>query len=262
VGSEKRERQKTARIAKIEAAEREARRARTRRRAIQLAVAAVVILGGLLLYSLLFADDDDETAANGDTTTTTAPCPPETAPVSTSVPYPNPELATEVLERDAPCPEPPPEDTAPDAVETETLIEGEGEEAAEGDTVVVHYIGRVADGTVFDQSWSQSRVLDVTLGTGGVIPGWEEGLVGARVGERRRLVIGSEKAYGAQGSPPAIPPDAPLAFEVDVVAVIPAGAAPPAPAPGAPAAGAPAPQAPAPGAPAPPAPAPPTPAPQ
>lgn len=220
VGSEKRERQKLARLEKIEAEESAARRARNKRVAIRTAVAAVVILGGLGIYSLIAGDDSEETAADdGESTTTLAPneCPPNVASVSTSVPYANPDLAEEVFDRDPPCPEPPPEDTPPDAVQTETLTEGEGEGAVNGQTVAVQYIGRLADGTVFDESWSRGMPLEVTLGQGQVIPGWEEGLVGAKVGERRRMVIGSAKAYGEAGSPPTIPANAPLAFEVDVV---------------------------------------------
>jgi FKBP-type peptidyl-prolyl cis-trans isomerase len=237
VGSEKRERQKLARIEKIEAEESAARGARRKRLAIRTTVAAVVLLGGLGIYSLIAGDDGGETAADdGESSNTTlAPneCPPNVASVSTSVPYANEELATGVLDRDPPCPDPPAADTPPDAVQTETLTEGEGEGAATGQTVVVQYIGRLTDGTVFDESWSRGSPLEVTLGQGQVIPGWEEGLVGAKAGERRRLVIGSAKAYGEQGSPPTIPANAPLAFEVDVVEIK-AAAPPPEMAPAAP----------------------------
>jgi FKBP-type peptidyl-prolyl cis-trans isomerase len=92
-----------------------------------------------------------------------------------------------------------------------------------GDQVTVHYIGKVPDGTVFDQSWERGQPFPVTLGQGMVISGWDEGLVGARIGERRRLVLGSEMAYGAEGNG-SIPPDTPLAFEVDVIDIQPAAA--------------------------------------
>ena len=108
-------------------------------------------------------------------------------------------------------------DTFPSAT---TLIEGEGEGAAVGDVLTVHYVGVLADGTEFDQSWSRGQPFVVeNLGQAAVIPGWNEGLVGAKIGERRRLEIGSDKAYGAAGSPPQIPANAPLAFEIDVVDV-------------------------------------------
>jgi FKBP-type peptidyl-prolyl cis-trans isomerase len=85
-----------------------------------------------------------------------------------------------------------------------------------GDTIVVHYVGTLADGTVFDESWSRGEPFQVTLGEGTVIAGWEEGLLGAEVGERRRLVLGADNAYGDQANG-EIPANAPLAFEVDVV---------------------------------------------
>ncbi|HEV7759796.1 MAG TPA: FKBP-type peptidyl-prolyl cis-trans isomerase [Acidimicrobiales bacterium] len=163
-------------------------------------------------------DDDNDSAASDDASSTTLD---ETSlPPTTTTTFSDPELAAEVMGRDAPDPEPPPADTAKDALEKTTLIEGEGDAAAVGDTVVVHYIGKTSDGEVFDSSWERGEPYPVTLGpTAGVIDGWNEGLVGVKIGERRRLVIGSDKAYGAEGRDP-IPPDAPLAFEIDVVDIV------------------------------------------
>ena len=111
---------------------------------------------------------------------------------------------------------------AKDALEVETLIPGQGEAAVKsGDTVVVHYVGVLPEGAAFDDSWSKQMPLTTAIGTGQVIPGWDEGMVGAKIGERRRLVIGSEKAYGETGNQ-TIPPDTPLAFEIDVVDITPA----------------------------------------
>jgi peptidylprolyl isomerase len=117
----------------------------------------------------------------------------------------------------APDPAPPPADTPADALESTVMVDGAGEPAGDGDTVRVHYVGKLPDGTVFDSSWDREP-FPVTLGAGQVIAGWEEGLVGAQVGERRRLVIGSDLAYGPEGSGP-IPPGTPLAFEIDVVEI-------------------------------------------
>jgi FKBP-type peptidyl-prolyl cis-trans isomerase len=216
VGTDKRERQKSARQLKIEAEQRAAVRTRRKRTAVRLAVTAVVVVAGLLAYSILLADDDDddETAAADETSTTVAD-----DATTTSAPEilcDNPDVAAAVG-RDAPETEAPPEDTAADAVEVTTLVEGQGEPAAEGDSVVVHYVGRDAGGTIIDCSWQESRAGEPftvePLGQAGVIDGWNEGLVGVRAGERRRMVIGADKAYG----------DGPLAFEVDVVEIIPAG---------------------------------------
>lgn len=150
--------------------------------------------------------------------------PATTAAPSLSTEYSDPEVAAEVLDRAPPDPEPPPADTPPDAVEVMTLIGGQGRGAAVGDSVVVHYVGVTADGQVVDSSWERGQPFAMPLGDGLVIAGWEEGLVGARIGERRHLVIGSDKAYGAAGSGDgSIPPDAPLAFDVDIIDVEPAG---------------------------------------
>jgi peptidylprolyl isomerase len=211
VGSEKRERQKLSRQAKIEAEEIAARRARTKRTGIRVAVAAIVVIGAMFAYSAISGGDDDDSAADDAATTTTA------VPEASTTTFSDPELAEEVMGREAPDPEPPPADTPKDALEETTVIEGEGDAAAVGDTVVVHYIGKTSDGAVFDSSWDRGEPYPVTLGpTAGVIDGWNEGLVGVKIGERRRLVIGSDMAYGSTGKDP-IPPDAPLAFEIDVV---------------------------------------------
>jgi peptidylprolyl isomerase len=219
VGSEKRERQKQARFVKIESAERAAKRDRTKRLAIRAAVALVVILGGLGVYSILTGDDGDETAADDEQTEEAASAPECTTP---SEPL---DLAADVLTREPPDPAPPPAETPADALECETSFPGEGDGVAAGDTVRAMYIGKIPDGTVFDNSWAPDRgePIDLVIGQGQVIPGWDQGLLGAKVGERRHLVLGSEMAYGAQGSPDGtIPPDSPLSFDVDIVEIIPA----------------------------------------
>jgi FKBP-type peptidyl-prolyl cis-trans isomerase len=191
------------------------RRAKTRRTVVRVVVAAVVILGALFAYSALTGDDggDSTDTAADETTTSVADS------TTTTVAYSNPELAEEVLGREAPDPEPPPEDTPRDAIESETLIDGSGDTAvAAGDTVTVHYIGKVPDGSVFDSSWERGEPATFPIGQGEVIPGWDEGLIGAKIGERRRLVIGSDNAYGEQGRPDGgIPANSPLAFEIDIV---------------------------------------------
>lgn len=216
MGTDKRERQKAGRFARAEAELTAARRAKRNRSIIRFVISAVVVLVLLFGWSVLFSDDDsgsDDEAATSDTTAAD-----DTTPTTAAPDYSNPELAEEVLARGAPEVEPPPEDTAADALETETLIEGEGDEAAAGDTVVVHYIGAIPDGTVFDQSWERGEPFPVQLGTGSVIVGWDEGLIGVKPGEQRRLVIGAENAYGDQANG-QIPANSPLAFVVDVIDV-------------------------------------------
>jgi FKBP-type peptidyl-prolyl cis-trans isomerase/Domain of unknown function (DUF4190) len=158
------------------------------------------------------ASFDDEFTGDG--------VPPQ-LPETTTPDYANPGIAEEVLGREPPTPEPPPADTAADALEVTTITEGEGEGAQAGDMVTVHYAGVLSDGTRFDDSWSRGEPFPVTLGQGMVIAGWDEGLIGVKNGERRHLVIGSDNAYGAEGSPPTIPVNAPLAFDVDVIDIQP-----------------------------------------
>jgi hypothetical protein len=188
------------------------------------------LLAPLLALGLLAAcgDDDDSVTADDDTTTTTAApddadAPPEGLDPGFEPTEEQVAIANEVLERDAPEVEGTDDDVAPDALEVTTVIDGEGPGAEVGDLVVAHYAGVLADGTPFDDSWSRQQPFELQLGAGMVITGWDEGLVGAQAGERRRLVIGYENAYGAQGRPPTIPPEATLVFEIDIVAIIPAG---------------------------------------
>ena len=219
VATDKRERQRSAKLEKTVAQQTAAKRAKTRSTGLRVVVAAVLVLAVLFGVSQFMGDDnDDDTAATDETESTTDSTPIDPAEAD----FTNPELAEEVLAREAPTPEPPPADTAADALETSTLIEGEGDGVAAGDTISAHYVGVLADGTAFDESWSRGETITVTVGQGQVIPGWDEGLIGAKIGERRHLVIGSDNAYGPQGSPPAIPANAPLAFDVDIVDIQPA----------------------------------------
>jgi FKBP-type peptidyl-prolyl cis-trans isomerase FkpA len=95
---------------------------------------------------------------------------------------------------------------------------GSGAQATNGSTVSIHYTGYLTDGTQFDSSIGGAP-LTFPLGTGSVIPGWDEGLLGMKVGEKRRLIIPPQLAYGAEGYPGAIPPNATLVFDVELVDV-------------------------------------------
>ncbi len=94
---------------------------------------------------------------------------------------------------------------------------GGGEAAAPGDMVTVNYTGKLQNGTVFDSSVGRAP-FQFTLGTGQVIPGWDQGLQGMKVGGKRLLIIPPALGYGAQGMGP-IPPNATLIFEVDLIKV-------------------------------------------
>lgn len=96
---------------------------------------------------------------------------------------------------------------------------GSGDEAQKGKTVSVHYTGWLADGTKFDSSLDRGQPLSFVLGAGQMIPGFDEGVAGMRVGGERRLIIPPNLAYGAQGRPPQIPANAELTFDIQLVSV-------------------------------------------
>lgn len=103
-------------------------------------------------------------------------------------------------------------------VQIKDTVVGEGAEAASGDKVTVHYVGTLTDGKVFDSSIDRNTPFIFTLGAGQVIRGWDEGLVGMRVGGKRTLTISPDYAYGQEGVGP-IPPNSVIIFEVDLLNV-------------------------------------------
>jgi peptidylprolyl isomerase len=107
---------------------------------------------------------------------------------------------------------------APTALKAETLIAGSGAEIKSGQQATVNYVGVLfKTGKEFDASWGKGKQpFQFALGSGQVIPGWDQGVVGMKVGERRRLTIPADLAYGAQGSPPKIGPNEPLIFDIDL----------------------------------------------
>ena len=113
-----------------------------------------------------------------------------------------------------------PQDSIPSGLIKEDLVVGKGEIAALGNDVLVHYVGRMADGTQFDSSINRRDPLDFSLGAGDVIRGWDEGIQGMKVGGKRRLTIPPELAYGEQGCGNVIPARATLVFEVELLEVL------------------------------------------
>jgi len=99
------------------------------------------------------------------------------------------------------------------------LEPGSGEEAQDGDAVTVHYKGTLEDGSKFDSSIDRGKPFVFTLGAGQVIKGWDTGVKGMKVGEKRKLIIPSSLAYGEQGIPGAIPANATLIFEVELLGI-------------------------------------------
>ncbi len=102
----------------------------------------------------------------------------------------------------------------------ETLREGSGDRVTKkGDMISVHYTGTLTDGTKFDSSIDRGEPFSFTVGAGEVIRGWDEGLLGMKVGEKRRLTIPSEMGYGSRGAGALIPPDATLVFETELMGI-------------------------------------------
>jgi peptidylprolyl isomerase len=118
-----------------------------------------------------------------------------------------------------------PEVTAPEGapqqqLEETDLIEGTGEEAEAGDEVTVQYVGiGYESDEEFDSSWSHNAPFSFTLGRGEVIPAWDQGIAGMKVGGQRELIVPPDLAYGAAGAPPAVEPNEALVFVVDLLGV-------------------------------------------
>jgi peptidylprolyl isomerase len=170
-------------------------------------IAVVAVLG-----TAACGDDDSgggggsTTAVEPDTGTATSPTPAEAAKAlkDTSI---KPVI-------------PKPTGAPPRKLVKEDIVNGKGPGAKKGDTVIVNYVGEnFSNGREFDASWDRGQPFGVQLGAGGVIAGWEKGLIGIRAGGRRMLTIPPELGYGPQGQPPDIPPNETLIFVIDAIAI-------------------------------------------
>ncbi len=115
---------------------------------------------------------------------------------------------------------PQPTGTPPRKLVVEDIVKGKGPPAKRGSVVVVNYVGEnFSNGEEFDASWDRGQTFTLKLGRSKVIEGWTRGLLGIRKGGRRMLTIPPELGYGAQGYPPAIPPNETLVFVIDAESV-------------------------------------------
>lgn len=107
----------------------------------------------------------------------------------------------------------------PSGLTIEDLVVGNGDTAAAGQRVSVHYTGWTTDGRKFDSSKDRGQAFIFSLGRGEVIRGWDEGVAGMKVGGKRKLTIPPELGYGSRGAGSVIPPNATLLFEVELLGV-------------------------------------------
>ena len=110
-------------------------------------------------------------------------------------------------------------DETPSGLRYKVLQNGDGKQATKGATVSVHYKGQLLDGTVFDSSYKRKQPIDFAIGVGQVIAGWDEGIQLLKVGDKARLVIPSNLAYGSAGAGGVIPSNATLIFDVELMDV-------------------------------------------
>ena len=109
--------------------------------------------------------------------------------------------------------------TRPDGLSWQTLVVGDGDVAALNDKVEVHYEGRLSDGGVFDSTYERGHVFAFWVGQGMVIKGWDEGILGMKEGETRRLIVPPSLGYGSSPPTRKIPPGETLTFDIQLVDV-------------------------------------------
>jgi peptidyl-prolyl cis-trans isomerase A (cyclophilin A) len=111
-------------------------------------------------------------------------------------------------------------ESTPSGLRLKIVEKGDGNKASKGDRVSVHYKGALMDGTVFDSSFERNQPIEFLLGEGQVIPGWDEGIQLLRVGDKARMIIPPDLAYGSRGAGGVIPPNAALIFDVSLEGIL------------------------------------------
>ena len=189
-------------------------------RPLILAIGVILLATTFTAAILGYRDHHNDASTSAQATATTAA--PSTAPATTAAPQAaaptvckQPSGIPVVTGKPTDIPVPPKPVTA---LQIRDLKPGSGKAAADGDKLTVQYVGiSCASGKQVDASWDRHQTLPLTLGQGDVIPGWDQGIKGMKVGGRRLLWIPASLAYGAQGQPPDIAPGDTLTFVIDLV---------------------------------------------
>jgi len=217
MGTDKRQRQKEGRQARIAAAEAAQHRANRRRRYLTFVISAIVVLGGFALITWLTGHNKSKTVSTTSGSSTTV----STAPTTTLASAKGKKCVT--MKGTPPKGAPTvPVQTGPPPTKlvVKDLKVGTGPAVVPADTVTVNYIGvACSTGKIFDSSWSRNQTA--TFGLDQVIKGWTQGLTGMKVGGRRLLGIPSTLGYGSQSAGADIAPDEALWFVVDLVKITP-----------------------------------------
>ena len=185
----------------------------------------LLLLPALVSIALLVAgcgDDNsnssDQTGTDAQTQTTPTQTTPQTDTTAPKAKKVKPSAGEANINRKPKVPKG--SGNPPSKLVAQDLIVGKGKPVKAGDQVEVQYVGVLFDnGKQFDTSWNGNKkgtAFTFPLGAGQVIPGWDQGVVGMREGGRRKLIIPADLAYGAQGFPPDIPPNAALIFDIDL----------------------------------------------
>lgn len=202
MGTAKRERQKANRQLRLEELAKQARKEKTKKVSLRV----VLLIGGVIaLVALIYVMGGDDNKSTTSATSTTAG-----APTTTLEPIAAPTKPTVTIPT-----------ANPTELKVTTLTEGTGAKTQKGDLVRVYYVGVLSkDGTEFDNNYDSGTTLDVVLGSGMVIQGWEQGLLGLQAGGRYQIDIPADLGYGANDVG-LIPANSALTFVVDIMKVVP-----------------------------------------
>ena len=165
-------------------------------------VLAVIFVGSLGLFLVLNQKNQTQTSINLN---------PMPLPTHVIINKPEPTLSPAINMDDF--------QTMSDGLKIKDETVGSGAEVKTGDTITVNYLGTLENGTKFDSSYDRNTPLITQIGVGQVIKGWDEGILGMKIGGKRKLIIPSSLGYGAQGAGNLIPPNTTLVFEVELLGI-------------------------------------------